>query len=388
MIHPSHRSPVPTRELDGETLRPTYLKWRLSVKKLTTTPFLLAALALGIPASSWATTPTGGSMSGSVAEYNAALVKLSHGDLTVPANMVTYTANTAIPVGSYFYVTLPKGFEFTSAPSLTSTSATMSLISTSGRTAEFVVTGVQVSVNDKIVLGGYRVKGATALETIIPAGDGLPVTMQAIGVDPQPLAYAEFSSDSGIQASMNGNTVTIDTGAPSNSKMFYGPPDTTIAVLGNVMINVETKDMAGIPIMQPDGSPNALTSTDTATFQLPGVAFGGVSVYGSTSATCSSMNWKGKVTSNTLNFQSLPINQEVYLCAKATGSSTIKLIGYPNQETTLGFNTGFVLNTHPDDDFLSSGNVSSGGTVCYAGPPTYTACQPEFYSYFKIAGSE
>src|SRR5580692_5243636 len=126
-------------------------------------------LVVCIAQQTWAAPPlTGGSLSGSVAEYNAAQVRDSHGLLTVPTGMVTYKANTAIPTGTIFNVSLPKGFEYTTEPTLTSTNATMTLVSVDdgGRTARFTVTGEEVSVGDTIVLGGYRVTGALALETI------------------------------------------------------------------------------------------------------------------------------------------------------------------------------------------------------------------------------
>jgi hypothetical protein len=289
---------------------------------------------------------------------------------------------------------LPKGFEYTTEPTLTSSSATLSLVNVDdgGRTARFIVTGEEVAVGDKIVLGGYRVKGAAALETITPAGNALPLYMQALGIDPQPLSFKEFASDSGIVATVAGNSLTVDLGAPSNGKQFYGPPDTLTAQLGNVTITAEAKDANNISVMAPDGNSNALSSKDTATLEFPGFLFGGVSVFASTSATCSSPTWKGSVTSTALIFPDLPVNKEVFLCVKASGTQLVKLMGYPDGERTFGFGTGYLVNSHPDDDFASSGNVyfnPDTGHVCYAvAPPANTTCAPEFYNYFVVAKAE
>jgi hypothetical protein len=364
------------------------------VKNLISALVLPAMLVVCIAQQTWAAPPlTGGSLSGSVAEYNAAQVRDSHGLLTVPTGMVTYKANTAIPTGTIFNVSLPKGFEYTTEPTLTSTNATMTLVSVDdgGRTARFTVTGEEVSVGDTIVLGGYRVTGALALETITPPGNGLPLYMQALGIDPQPLLFKEFASDSGIVATFAGNNLTVDLGASSSGKKFYGPPDTNTVQLGNVTISAESTDALGIDVMAPDGSPNAISSKDIATLELPGISFSGISVFGSTNSNCSTSTWKGSVTSNLLIFPNLPVNQEVFLCVKAGGTQLIKLMGYPNAETTFGFATGYLLNSHPDDDFVTSGNVAfqAVGNVCYAiAPPADTTCAPEFYNFLVVAKAE
>jgi len=357
------------------------------VKKLIKTLILPATLVVCVAQQSWAI-PTGGSMSGSVAVYNAAQVRDSHDLLTVPTGMVTYTANTAVPIGTDFNVSLPEGFEFTAGPTLTSSAATFTLLGHPGRTARFVVASAEAAVGDKIVLGGYRVKGAKALETITPAGIALPVTMQAIGIDPQPLPFGEFASDSGIVATVTGDSITVDLGSPSNGKQFYAPPDTLTVPFGTATITAET-------ILAPDGNPNALSSSDTASLEFPGFLFGGLSVFASTHADCSVSNWKGKVTATALTFSDLPINQDLFLCAKSSGTQLVKLFGYPDGETTFGFETGFLLSSHPDDDFSSSGNVSfvtSYVHVCYAVSPVVPAsintCAPEFYNYFKPGKSE
>jgi hypothetical protein len=208
------------------------------------------------------------------------------------------------------------------------------------------------------------------------------------------LSFKEFASDSGIVATVAGNSLTVDLGAPSNGKQFYGPPDTLTAQLGKVTITTETSDPNNIPVMAPDGNPNALSPKDTATLEFPGFLFGGVSVFASTNANCTSSTWKGSVTSTALIFPDLPVNKEVFLCVKASGTQLVKLMGYPDGETTFGFASAYLLNSHPDDDFASSGNVyfnPNVGNVCYAVSPPATSslsCSPEFYNYFVVAKAE
>ena len=365
------------------------------MKTIIQTLLLPATLAACIAQPSWADTPpTGGTISGSVAVYNAAQVRDNHGMITVPAGKVTYTAKySALPVGTIFNVSLPTEFEFTTDPSLTTQNGTMTFVSigNSGKTAKFVVTGEEVQVGDTIVLSGYRVKGATALETIVPAGSGPILYMQAVGIDLQPLAFHEFASDGGLVATFNGNSLIVDMSSPSDGKKFYlrpvAPsntqlPDALTVQLGSVTITAETG------VMAPNGDPNAVSSKDTATVQLPGFMFSGLTVFGSTSASCSAVTYKGSLTSTVLSFPNLPINKKVYLCVKGSGTQLVKLMGYPDTETTFGFQTGYLVNSHPDDDYLTSGNVGfqTSAQVCYAlAPPTNLTCLPEFYNYFVAA---
>lgn len=334
-----------------------------------------------------AASQTGGQMSGSVVEYNAAQVRTAHGAVTVPTGMVTYTANSAIPTYTDFNVTLPQGFEFATEPSLTSSAATFDLINVQGGTARFMVSSGEIDASGTIVLGGYNVKDADALEKIVPSGAALPVTMQAIGIDPQPLPFKEFASDSGIQVSITGNpqTLNVDLGSPANGSQFFVPPSTlsSTAELANITITAEANDSAGVPVLSPNGNANSLDADDTVTFQFPGVMFGGISVFASTSAACSVPNWRGIVQPNFLIYPNLPLNQSIYLCVKASGHGLMKLIGYPNGENTLGFSTGLLINSKPKADFLSSGdvNINSFATVCYTpAAPTNLTCAPEFYN--------
>lgn len=360
--------------------------------KLIRTLTISAMMVVCIAQPGWAA--TGGTMKGSIAEYNAGQVRIVHGMLTVPAKMVTYTANTAIPANTNFTVTLPQGFEFTTEPTLSSSEATLTLVKYEGGTAQFIVSSGTIAVSGTIVLGGYNLKGATALEEIIPAGAALPLTMQAVGIDPNPLPFKEFASDSGIQATVTGNTNTLDVdlGSLGKGAKFFIPPSTfsTTAQLASIMITAETKDLAGNAVLSPDGNTNTLKSAETVTVELPGVLFGGVNVFASTSSTCSVSSWKGFVIQNALYFPNLPFNRSVYLCVKASGSLPIKLIGYPSGENTLGFSTGLLLRNLLEGDFLSSGNVqfSPAVNICYTvGAPSNLTCAPEFYKFLDLKDS-
>jgi len=359
-------------------------------------------LVVCIAQQSWAgSPPSGGSMSGNVAVYNAALVTASNGVLTVPSGGVTYTANTAVPAGTRLNVMLPKGFEFTTVPTLTNSAATFSLLNsdqilnTGAGTALFVVAGADVPAASTIVLGGYSVKGATALGTLTPIGAALPVSMQAMGIDETPVHFGEFASESGMLATFTGNSLVIDLGNANGSgggKKFYASPDTLTAVLGTVEMTSETSVFgSSVPLLAPDGTPNSLNPSDTVTFQLPGYNFAGITVYGSSAANCSVMTYKGTVTPNLLAFANLPLGQPVYLCVQAKGNQLIKLFGYPDGETTFGFSIGYLINSNSATDYISSGNVAIPTTaahVCYANaPPADMSCAPIFYKYFTVQQS-
>jgi hypothetical protein len=337
--------------------------------------FVLPALLFAGVAQSWA-----GTLSGTVADYNAAQVRLSDGVLTVPASLVTYTATATIPIGTTFNVTLPTGFSFTSSPTLTSTSATFTLVGTSGAQASFTVAGSSVTSGQTIVLGGYNVQGATALEKITPPAIALPISMQAVGIDAHLITFPEFASDSGIQAVFVGAIQFIDLSPPSNGTKFYSSPDTPTAVLSAIAIEPETVDFATstIPILGTNGETNTLNSSDTATIMIPGLLYGGLkSVFPSNVSTCASaINETSYVFQNYLVFVDIPLNKEIFFCVTGNGQP-IKLFASPTGETTYGFNTILVTpNYGVEADFTSTTNVSIefSGDFCY----TYSASGLDF----------
>jgi hypothetical protein len=69
--------------------------------KLMKTIVPIAVLLIGL-APVWA-----GTITGTVADYNAAQVRLAHATITVPSGEVTYTATTTIPSGTTFTVPCP-----------------------------------------------------------------------------------------------------------------------------------------------------------------------------------------------------------------------------------------------------------------------------------------
>jgi hypothetical protein len=354
------------------------------MNKLIKTLAMSAMLIVCVAPKSWAVQLTGGSLSGTVAEYNAAQVRNNQGVVTVPKGMVTYTANTALPVGTTFVVTLPSGFKFatTTQPSLSNSAASFVLLTYSGQTAKFTVATAAVPANSTIVLGSYTVTGASALETIIPAASALPLTMQAIGIDPQPLSFPEFASDSGIQAVFVGAIQFIDLNSPSNGTEFGTGLDSPTAVLSAIAISPEISDSGETPILSPDGNPNTLASSDTAKVVFPGVLYQGITVFSSSGSACTTTLTKGTVTSNALIFFDVPINTEVFFCATATGKQEMKILGYPSLSlgiTAPGFVTVELLPSTANADFSSSTNVNVEfpGLMCY-GYGSFACTNPYF----------
>jgi hypothetical protein len=363
------------------------------VQKLTKTLVLPAMLAICIAQQSWAAPPTGGSISGSVVDYNAAQVRDNNGLITVPTGKVTYTANTAIPAGTLIDVALPNGLQFTTPtmPSLSSSDETFSLINNWGSKVRFVVLTSDGAATSTIVLGSYTLKGANALEKVTPVLSALPLTWQTIGIDAQPLSLPEFASDSGIVAVFVGAIQFIDLSPPSNGSKFFSNPDTPTAVLSAIAISPQTVDFATetVPILNPDGQPNTLVSYDTATVEMPGALFGNITVFTSSTSDCGTQLTTGAVTSNALKFPNVPLNREIFFCAKATGSKIVELLGYPGSGyggLGPGFTTVRLLPTHPYDDYLATANVNVEfpGLMCYSYSVSFGgACIDE---YFDLLG--
>jgi hypothetical protein len=361
---------------------------------------LAACLASG----SWA---QGGSISGKIAEYNAAQVRDNNGLVTVPSGMIAYTANSAIPVGNFIDVTLPAGFKFepeiqlsltdtpATPPTPPATTASLLLVSASGSKARFVVATSGVNVSDVLTLGSYTIN-AKPLETITPTAIALPLSIQAIGIDAQPASVPAFASDSGIQAVFVGAIQFIDLRPPSNGSEFFGqvnnqPADVPLAVLSAVAISPEIVDVVDqkTPILGVDGNPNKLASYDTATVELPGVLYDNVTVFSSLTSQCTSIYSPGKVTPHALIFPNIPFGPEVFFCAKAASSKMMKLIGYPAGGFITGMSPGFttvrLVPTHPYDDYLSSANVNDeySGNMCYDYGETGT-CQNVYFNQSNL----
>ena len=338
----------------------------LTMERSVKAVVLSAILVVCVPAS-WA-----GTMSGQVVDYNAAKVRLANGVLVVPAGKAIYTATSTITMASSFTVTLPSGFQFATAPALTSSAATFVLASggIGSQFATFTVATSNVSATQTITLGTYTVNGATALETITPIASALPLTMQAVGVDASPVPFREFASDSGIQAIFVGAIQFIDLTPPSNGTKFRGSPDTLTAVISAIAISAETVDFATstVPILGANGQLNALTPGDTATVVFPGSYGGLASVFLSTNSNCASPTSMGTVSPGALTVPNVPINSEQFFCVTGSGAQ-IELLGAgPGGylQNATGFTT-VALNPGSSTDFLTSTNVNNEfpGAICY-----------------------
>jgi len=359
------------------------------VKKHLNTLVMPAMLAVCIAQQSWAAPPpTGGSMSGSVVEYNAAQLKNNSDMLTVPPNMVTYTANTTIAAGAIVMVHLPVHFQFTTqqVPSLSSAGSTFELVHMAGNSASFVVVTSAIVAGSTIQLGGYTVSGAARLESIVPVASALPVTFQVIGVDPQPLPFPEFASDTGVHAIFVGAIQFIDLGSPSRGSRFGTgrSEDTRTDVISAIAISPEIVDFTNMstPVLTPTGQPNTLDSYESATVLIPGISFANITAFSALDSSCKQMVAPGNVTPTALVFPSIPLNREIFFCVSATGNNLITMNMYPS-----GFNTIQVLPGHPYDDFLASTNVEIEfpGFFCYS-YGTVGGCMNEYFNLLEPFG--
>lgn len=358
------------------------------MKKLIKTLSVPAMLAfcMAQPSGAFA---QGGSISGSVAEYNAGQIIDNHDVISVPGGKITYTANTAIPATTQINVSLPAGMEFAppSLPSLSSSAATFSLVNIAGSTATFNVVTSTIVASNTIVLGGYTVKDANALETLTPVKSALPVTMQVLGIDAQPLSFPEFASDSGIEAVFVGAIQFLDLSPPSNGSKFYGSPDSPTAVISAIAISPEVVDFvnSSTPVLSPNGQPNTLVSYDTVNVVLPGVLYENIKAFSSTNSSCTPTLEEGSVASNALTFKNVPLNQEIFFCVQATGNKIVKLLGFPSNFYGVGsgWRTVELTPSHPWDDYLSTSNVNIEfpGNNCYTYLGEFGACIDEYFNF-------
>jgi hypothetical protein len=243
-----------------------------------------------------------GTLAVATANYNAALVTAAGGIITVPwggTASATYTVTaigalqTSLEVNSRFTVTLPSGFTFASAPSLTtggtvlggSTSSTSLFAGGIGsQTATFVIGApapgnVAIPVGGTLALNQVSVQGATALET---PGAALNITVQSTNnaevtnndvapVLPTPPGVT-FTSDTGALAAFP-FTISgvpryqIDLAPPSlGTEFFIDPPvgvDAPFAPLG-------VFSLVGTGSLGANGLAATINTTDTATITIAG----------------------------------------------------------------------------------------------------------------------
>ncbi len=302
-----------------------------------------------------------GTISGNVADYNAAQVVTASGVLTVPAGLATYTANSTVTIGSSFTVTLPAGFTFGSAPTLTTSGTSTFTLASGGlgsQSATFTVATADLTATQTISLDSFVVHGATSLGTVTPVASALPVTMQVAGTDPSPLAFKAFASDVGAMAVFVGAIQFIDTTPPSNGTKFNSG-QTTI-VLSAIAISPQTTDAAtnAVAILSPNGSPNTLSNTDTATVKMNFNTGGLTKVFSSTTSNCNTPIQQGTVNFGNLTVPNVALNTEVFFCVTAGGGV---LSDNPNGITTVTVTHG------TSTDFISAPvNNEFPGLVCYS----------------------
>lgn len=304
-----------------------------------------------------------GTISGNVADYNAAQVKLAGGTVVVPANVATYTANSSITTGSSFTVTLPSGFTFATAPSLTTSGTSTFTLASGGigsQSATFTVATANVTSGQTISLGTFTVNGAAALETVTPVASALPLTMQAIGTDAAPLSFKAFASDVGAQAPFVGAIQGIDVDPPSNGTEFAGAPDTLTIVISAIAISHQTTDAATntVPILGANGLPNTLSLADTATVSILGNFQNIAQAFSSLNSNCVVPLVYGTVQSGKITIPSVPINTEVFFCMTASGGGVLQ--SNPSGWTIVTVSPG------TSTDFLSAAiNNEFPGLICY-----------------------
>jgi hypothetical protein len=209
------------------------------------------------------------------ANYNAALVAANNGVITVPWGgqaSATYAVTTgSLEVNSRFTVTLPAGFTFASAPSLTTTSPTTTALTGGGigsQTATFTIGTAPLT--GTAALNTVSVQGATALETVNTTG--LAITAQSTNnalvtnndTNPVPGSAPAFTSDGGFNpaaTSFTGGGALIDLTSPSLGAKFVG--GLTTATIGTFnLVPTNSLDASGVP--------HSLATTDTVTLSITG----------------------------------------------------------------------------------------------------------------------
>jgi hypothetical protein len=305
--------------------------------------------------------------------YDAAQVTLAGGVVTVPSGLATYKVATGtLEVNSRFTVTLPTGFSFSSQPALSVPSPTQLVLQSGGigaQSATFTVTGAALSGGQSLTLTGFAVQGATALETPMPITSDLtplPITMQATNNsqidnnDATPLSAPAFASLTGALGLFSGTTSSsIDLSSPTLGTLFWDAisgSDTATIALGELAIVPESAFFfqdPGEAFLNPDGSPQALATADTATVTVSGLFDGIASAFAvvidsasfdiDLTAACSSATTiPATVTPSSITVAGVPIDTDfsfedvvtnvVVICATAGGTSLL-----PENPNGFGF---------------------------------------------------
>ncbi len=332
---------------------------------------LCAALGTG----SAEAAPVGRTVTSNIADYNAALVKSAGDIVTVPDTLATYHLDSGtLEVNSRFTVTLPTGFSFSSQPALTDTGTSVFTLFSGGigsQSATFTVTAAPLLAGNTVSLLSFAVQGVTALETPIPVAAALPITMQStnnsqiLNNDSRPIPAPAFASEPGASAVFVGAIQFLDLTSPVLGTEFGTNPsvDTTTAVLSAIAISPETTDAAtqSVPVLQPSGQINTLSSTDTATVTISGFFNGISAAFASTTSDCLSpvTGGAGTIAPTQITIPGVPINLEEFFCVTSDGATLL-------QQNADGFNPTVAPGT--STDFLSASVLNEfPGLWTYAG---------------------
>ncbi len=320
-----------------------------------------------------------GTLAVSTANYNAASVAAANGIITVPwgsgaigaVYTVTPTANnsvsTSLEVNSRFTVTLPTGFSFASAPSVTvtPTPAVSPPIQGGGigsQTVTFNITA-PLPVGGTISLNQVSVQGATALET---PGAALQITVQstnnseilnndAAPVSPSngtPVPFA-FTSDSGVTATFVGGGGNIDLTSPSLGTLFDIGTDTTTIDIGTLFLTPSGSLAA-------DGSTAVINTTDTASVTISGF-FNGIAA--AEAVVGSSVVSVGTVTASTITIPAAPITGAGSDILITSGGTTLMQANTPAKG---GFTAVYAPGAGVTD-FLGGSVTNTTDAISYAG---------------------
>ena len=288
------------------------------------------------------------------ADYNAAQVKTAGDLLTVPDGLAIYHVNSGtLEINSRFTVTLPTGFTFSSQPALSDNGSAIFTLASGGigsQTITFMVTGEPVVAPETVTLGTFAVQGATALETPIPVAAALPITVQSTNNsqvnnnDPHPLSGGAFASEPGATAPFVGAVQRVDLTSPVLGTEFGTSPahDSTTALLSAMVISAETS-VDGVAVLSPDGAPNTLSTSDTATVTVSGLFNGITAAFSSTTSDCAHSEATGTVALGSITIPDVPLNKEVFFCVTADGTTLLSQ-NLPGFQVTMapGTSTDFL----------------------------------------------
>lgn len=274
---------------------------------------------------------TANTLTANIADYNAAQVTVAGGVVTVPTGLATYSVTSgSLTVGSSIVVTLPPNFSFASTPSLSDTGTATFTLSSGGsgsQSATFLVATADLASGQSLSLDSFQVQGATALETLTPIANALPLTMQAIGTDASPLSVGAFASEPGVVAVFVGAIQFIDNTLPSFGRFYgTGTNDQLTAVMNAIAVSPQHVDAATntVPVLSANGTANTLSPTDTYTLIVGGKWGGIATAFASTSSNCTLNPMPGSVNLTSYTLANLPLNQEMFGCVTASGTTQLQ----------------------------------------------------------------